>query len=136
MAAYATVEELAIKMRTTFDEADEAYAVMILDEIGAYLEQLVTVDATDVVQASNLKYASLSMASRAMDSSRASDIASTTLSAGVYSETTTYAQPYVTNNWWKLLKASGYASRLGVSNGIGFAHPSYGRLDGDGDEGN
>ena len=136
MAAYATVEELAIKMHTTFDEADEAYAVMMLDEIGAYLEQLVTVDATDTVQASNLKYASLSMAARAMDSSRASDIASTVMSAGVYSETVTYAQPYATNNWWKLLKASGYASRLGVSNGIGFAHPSFGILDGDGDEGN
>jgi hypothetical protein len=136
MAAYATTAELAVKMRTTFDEADEAYAAMILDEIGAYLEQLVTVDATDTVQAANLKYASLSMASRAMESAHASDIASTTLTAGVYTETTTYAQPYATNNWWKLLKASGYASRLGVSNGIGFAHPSFGILDGDDDEGN
>lgn len=129
MAAYATVEELAVKMRTTFDEADEAYAVMILDEIGAYLEQLVTVDASDDVQASNLKYASLAMASRAMESTQSSDIASKTMSAGVYSETLTFAQPYATNNWWKLLKASGYASRLGVSNGIGFARPSYGRLE-------
>lgn len=135
MAAYATTAELAVKMRTTFDESDEAYAVMILDEIGAYLEQLVTVDATDTVQASNLKYASLSMAARAMESAHASDIASTTLTAGPYTETTTYAQPYATNNWWKLLKSSGYASRLGVSNGIGFARPSYGRLEVD-DEGN
>ena len=133
MAAYATTAELAVKMRTTFDETDAAYAAMILDEIGAYLEQLVEVDETDTVQAANLKYASLSMAARAMESSHASDIASTTMQAGVYSETTTYAQPYATNNWWKLLKSSGYASRLGVSNGIGFARPSYGRLEPDDD---
>lgn len=129
MAAYATTAELETRMRTTFDEVDQAYAVMILDEIGAYLEQLVTVDPTDAVQASNLKYASLSMAARAMDSASASDVASYSQSAGVYSETTTYAKPYHTNNWWKLLKSSGYAARLGISNGIGFARPDYGRLE-------
>lgn len=131
MAAYATTAELAVKMRTTFDTADTAYAAMTLEEIGAYLEQLVEVDATDATQASNLKYASLSMAARAMESASASDISSTTMQAGVYSETTTYAKPYATNNWWKLLKASGYASRLGVSNGIGLARPSYGVLEAD-----
>ena len=133
MAAYATTAELAVKMRTTFDEADGAYAAMILDEIGAYLEQLVTVDATDETQAANLKYASLSMAARAMQSSYASDISSTTMQAGSYSETVSYAKPYATNNWWKLLKASGYAARLGISNGIGFARPSYGVLEVDSD---
>lgn len=131
MAAYATTAELAVKMRTTFDDADEAYAAMVLGEIGAYLEQVVEVDEADETQASNLKYASLSMAARAMESCFASDIASTTMTAGPYSETTTYAKPYATNNWWKLLKASGYASRLGVSNGIGFARPSYGVLEAD-----
>ncbi len=134
MAAYATTAELAVKMRTTFDSADTAYAAMILEEIGAYLEQLVEVDATDAVQAANLKYASLSMASRAMQSAYASDISSTTVQAGSYSETISYAQPYTSNNWWKLLKASGYASRLGVSNGIGLARPSYGRLEPDNDD--
>ena len=134
MAAYATTAELAVKMRTTFDTADTAYAAMILDEIGAYLEQLVEVDATDTVQAANLKYASLSMASRAMQSAYASDVSSTTVQAGSYSETISYAQPYTSNNWWKLLKASGYASRLGVSNGVGFARPSYGRLEPDNDD--
>ncbi len=134
MAAYATTAELAVKMRTTFDEADTAYAAMILDEIGAYLEQLVEVDATDTTQAANLKYASLSMAARAMQSAYASDVASTTMQAGSYSETVTYAQPYHTNNWWKLLKASGYAGRLGITGGIGFARPSYGRLEPDNDD--
>ena len=133
MAAYATVSELEVKMRTTFSEADEAYAAMILDEIGAYLEQIVTVDPTDAVQADNLKYASLSMAARAMETALASDVASHSVSAGAYSETVQYARPYGTNNWWKLLKSSGYASRLGVSNGIGFARPSYGRLEVDDD---
>ena len=129
MAAYATTAELAVKMRTTFDTADTAYAAMILEEIGAYLEQLVEVDATDTVQAANLKYASLSMASRAMQSAYASDVSSTTVQAGVYTETIQYTQPYATNNWWKLLKASGYAGRLGVSGGIGVARPSYGVLE-------
>lgn len=131
MTAYATVEELETRMRAEFNQSDEAYAVAILDEIGAYLEQLVTVDEDDETQLSNLKYASLAMAARAMQTLAASDIASMTTTAGGYSETVTYAQPYATNNWWKLLKASGYASRLGVSNGIGFARPSYGRLEPD-----
>ncbi len=129
MAAYATTAELAVKMRTTFSTADEAYASAILNEIGAYLEQVVTVDAEDDVQASNLKYASLSMAARAMQTALASDVSSTTTQAGSYSETVTYAQPYATWNWWKLLKSSGYATRLGLAAGIGFARPSYGVLD-------
>ena len=129
MTAYATTDDLAVRMRTTFSETDEAYAEAILDEIGAYLEQLVTVDPEDETQAANLKYASLSMAARAMQSALASDISSMTTQAGSYSETVTYAQPYATNNWWKLLKASGYASRLGITGGIGFAVPSYGRLE-------
>lgn len=129
MAAYASIEELETRMRTTFNAQDGAYAVSILDEIGAYLEQVVTISDGDAVQAQNLKYASLSMAARAMQSVLASDVASHTMAAGGYSETVTFAQPYHTNNWWKLLKASGYASRLGVSNGIGFARPSYGRLE-------
>ncbi len=133
MAAYATTEELAVKMRTTFDEAGEAYAAMTLDEIGAYLEQLVDVDPTDAVQAANMKYASLYMAARAMQSALASDVSSMTTQAGSYSETVTYAQPYQTSNWWKLLRASGYAARLGVGQGIGFARPSYGRLEPDDD---
>ena len=133
MTAYATTEDLAVRMRTTFSEADEAYAEAILDEIGAYLAQLVEVDPEDEVQAENLHYASLSMATRAMQSALASDISSMTQQAGSYSETITYAQPYSTNNWWKLLKASGYATRLGISGGIGFARPSYGRLEADDD---
>ena len=129
MTAYATTDDLAVRMRTEFSEADEAYAEVILDEIGAYLGQLVEVDATDEVQAMNLHYASLYMASRVMQSLQASDISSMTTQAGSYSETVTYVQPYATNNWWKLLKASGYATRLGISGGIGFARPSYGRLE-------
>ena len=35
MAAYATVEELEIRMRTTFSDSDKVYAASILDEIGA-----------------------------------------------------------------------------------------------------
>lgn len=131
MTAYATTDELAVRMRTTFSQSDEEYAESILDEIGAYLEQLVTVVPTDEVQAANLKYASLSMAARAMDSALASDVSSLTTQAGSYSQTVTYAKPYATNNWWKLLKASGYASRLGITGGIGFARPSYGVLEAD-----
>ena len=49
--------------------------------------------------------------------------------AGSYSQTIAYAQPYSTNNLWKLLKSSGYAGLLGVGQGVGFARPSYGRLE-------
>jgi len=129
MTAYATIGELEARMRTAFSEADKVYAESILEEIGSYLEQIVEVDPDDDVQASNLCYASLSMAARAMDSALASDVSSMTTQAGSYSQTVTYARPYATNNWWKLLKSSGYAARLGIGNGIGFAHPSYGRLE-------
>ncbi len=131
MAAYATTAELAVRMRRTFSDSDEAYAAAILDEIGSYLAQLVTIDSEDAMQASNLKYASLSMAARAMDSALASDVSSMTQQAGSYSETITYAAPYATNNWWKLLKSSGYAGRLGLGGGIGIARPSYGVLEPD-----
>ena len=133
MTAYATTEELEVRMRTQFSQSDEDYAASILDEIGSYLEQLVEVDDADDVQAANLKYASLSMAARAMDSALASDVSSMTTQAGSYMQTVTYAKPYATNNWWKLLKSSGYAARLGVGNGIGFARPSYGRLEAEDD---
>lgn len=129
MTAYATTDDLAVRMRTEFSEADEAYAEAILDEIGAYLAQLVELDPTDEVQAANLKYASLYMATRAMQAVAASDVSSMTTQAGSYSETVTFAQPYQTNNWWKLLRASGYATRLGVGRGVGFARPNYGRLE-------
>lgn len=129
MTAYATVAQLEIKMRTTFDEADEAYAASILDEIGFFLDGAVAVDESDEAQATALMYASLSMAARAMQSALASDVSSMTTQAGSYSETITYAQPYSTSNWWKLLKSSGYAKALGVGGGLGFARPSYGRLE-------
>ena len=129
MTAYATTAELAVRMRTTFSDADEAYAESILDEIGTYLASVVDIDPEDSAQAQLLCYASLSMAARAMESAGASDVSSITEQAGSYSQTVSYASPYRTNNWWKLLKSSGYARLLGVGNGIGFARPSYGRLE-------
>lgn len=129
MAAYATVEELQVEMRTTFSDADEAYAESVLDRIGSYLEQKVAIDQTDLTQLDNLKWASLSMASRIMASANASDVSSMTTQAGSYSQTLTYAQPFATNNLWKLLKSSGYAGLLGISGKVGFARPSYGRLE-------
>ena len=129
MTAYASVDELQIEMRTTFSEADEAYAESVLERIGSYLAQKVEIDDTDEVQAENLKYASLSMASRIMASATASDVSSMTTQAGSYMQTLTYAQPYSTSNLWKLLKSSGYATLLGISGQVGFARPSYGRLE-------
>lgn len=128
MTAYATVAQLEIEMRTTFSEADEAYAESVLERIGSFLGQVVEIDPTDDQQAENLMYASLSMAARIMGAKLASDVSSLTTQAGSYSETITYAQPYSTNNLMKLLKSSGYAGLLGVG-GIGFARPSYGRLE-------
>lgn len=129
MTAYATTAQLETEMRTTFSETDAAYAESVLERIGGYLAQVVDIDPDDEVQAENLMYASLSMASRIMGAKLASDVSSLTTQAGSYSETITYAQPYSTNNLWKLLKSSGYAGLLGVGQGIGFARPSYGRLE-------
>lgn len=127
--AYATVEELEEIMRTTFSETDEAYAQIRLDQASEYLNQIVNVDSTDEQQASNLKYACLSMVARVMEQDGASDVQSMTRQAGSYSETITYATSYRSVNWWKLLRSSGYAGLLGVGQGIGFARPSYGRLE-------
>lgn len=129
MTAYATVEQLEVEMRRTFNETDAAYAEFVLEKVGSYLSQVVDVDAGDSQQTENLMYASLSMASRIMGSALASDVSSMTTQAGSYSETITYAQPFSTNNLWKLLKSSGYAGLLGVGQGIGMARPSYGRLE-------
>lgn len=117
-------------MRRELSDADAAYAESALDEIGAYLSQLVEVDPTDEVQASNLKYASLSMASRLVaDATAGPDVSAHTQGAGSYTETVTYATPFRTGNLWKLLRSSGYAARLGVGLGLGHARPSYGRLE-------
>lgn len=133
MTAYATVEQLEVEMRTDFSEADAAYAESVLGRIGSYLSQKVDVRDGDAVQAENLMYASLYMARRVMESATASDVSSTTTMAGSYSQTVTYASPYSSNNLWKLLKSSGYAGLLGVGGGVGFARPSYGRLEADDD---
>lgn len=126
MTAYASVDELEVRMRTTFSESDSAYAEAKLEEIGAYLAQVVTIDENDANQAENLKYASLYMAQRVMESVQASDVSSVTMQAGAYMQTTSYAKPYGSNNWHKLLMASGYAALLGVGGRVGFAQPSYG----------
>jgi len=133
MTAYATVEQLEVEMRADFSEADAAYAESVLGRIGSYLAQKVDVRDGDAVQAENLMYASLYMARRIMESATASDVSSTTTMAGSYSQTVTYASPYSSNNLWKLLKSSGYAGLLGVGGGVGFARPSYGRLEADDD---
>lgn len=134
MTAYATVAELEVDMRTTFSDTDEAYAESVLERIGSFLAQKVEVDDDDETQAENLKYASLYMARRIMERQQASDVSSSTMTAGAYSETLTYARPYGTDNLWKLLKSSGYAGLLGLGGGIGFARPSYGALEADDDD--
>lgn len=127
MTAYATVAQLETEMRTTFSETDAAYAESVLERIGGYLAQVVDIDPEDDAQAENLMYASLYMARRIMERQQASDISSMTTTAGVYSETLTYAQPYGTDNLAKLLKASGYAGLLGTATGyIGSIEPSIG----------
>ena len=131
MTAYATVEDLELEMRTTFGDADAAYAAAKLDECSAYLAQLVEIDPTDTTQAANLHYATLSMCSRVMARGNDGDVSSQTIQAGSFSQTVSYSAPYRTVNWWKLLKSSGYAGRLGVAGGIGFSRPSYGRLEAD-----
>lgn len=127
--AYATIDDLEIVMRTTLNDTDAAYAEFLLDKVAAFLDQYVTVDDTDTVQASNLKYASLEMVRNVMESANVSDVSSMTQTAGSYSETFTYAAPYSTANMWKLLRKTGYASLLGIGTGIGFARPSYGVLE-------
>ena len=122
--AYADASDLEVRWRTlTTDEQERAEA--LLDDASAMLDAYVTVDETDEQQMKLLKIVVCNMVERAM--STGGDIFGVTqqsMTAGPYAQTFNYANPtgdlYITKAEKKMLKIGGK---------IGFARPSYGKLE-------
>lgn len=91
--AYATVQDLEAQWRTlTEDEQDRA--AVLLDSAAVYLDSLVVVDPEDEHQAQVLKNVSCSMVQRVMSSNVDTfGVSQTSMSAGVYSQSMTFANP-------------------------------------------
>lgn len=126
--AYADVSDLEVRWRT-LDESETARAEALLDDASAMLDAYVTVDDTDEQQLKLLKIVVCNMVERAM--STASDdevdlygVTQQSMTAVGFTRQLSYANPtgdlYITKAERKLLKIGG---------SIGFARPSYGRLE-------
>lgn len=109
--AYATVYDLMQRWRGLSAE-EQARAEVMLDDAAAILDHFVDVDETDEKQLALLKTVSCSMVKRAMVST--SDgmlgVSQGTISADIYSQTFSYANPggdmYLTQMERKLLGIS------------------------------
>lgn len=126
--AYADVSDLEVRWRTlTTDE--QARAEALLDDASAMLDAYVTVDETDEKQAQLLKIVTCNMVERAMSTSAEDGVdlygvTQQSMTAVGFTRQLSYANPtgdlYITKAERKLLKIGG---------SIGFARPSYGRLE-------
>lgn len=91
--AYATVQDLEAIWRTLTDE-EEARAGVLLGAAGVYLDALVCVDPANEKQADVLRQVSCSMVQRVMSSNVDTyGVSQTSMSAGVYSQSMTFANP-------------------------------------------
>lgn len=116
--AYATVSDIEARWRAL--SADEqAQATVLLDDAAAMLSRLVEVDKTDEGQAELLKAVSCSMVIRSMSqtASELFGVSQSSITAGVYSQSTSYANPsgdmYLTRMEKRLLGiTSGYIGSI------------------------
>ena len=116
--AYATVSDIEARWRAL--SADEqAQATVLLDDAAAMLSRLVEVDETDEGQAELLKVVSCSMVIRSMSqtASELFGVSQSSITAGVYSQSTSYANPsgdmYLTRMEKRLLGiTSGYIGSI------------------------
>lgn len=116
--AYATVSDIEARWRAL--SADEqAQATVLLDDAAAMLSRLVEVDETDEGQAELLKVVSCSMVIRSMSqtASELFGVSQSSITAGVYSQSTSYANPsgdmYLTRMEKRLLGiSSGYIGSI------------------------
>lgn len=91
--AYATVQDLEAQWRT-LTEVEQDRAAVLLDSAAVYLDSLVVVDPEDEHQAQVLKNVSCSMVQRVMSSNVDTfGVSQTSMSAGVYSQSMTFANP-------------------------------------------
>lgn len=92
--AYATYAELEARWRP-LTEQERTRATALLDSAAVYLDALVEVDPKDERQAAALKEVSLSMVQRAMVASEsdAFGVEKQTISADIYSQSTTFSNP-------------------------------------------
>lgn len=116
--AYAAVSDIEARWRTLSD-SEQARAAVLLDDAAAILDAFVTVDATDEEQAALLKQVSCSMVIRAMSATETDSfgVSQSSMTAGPYSQSWTYANPsgdmYLTKLEKRLLGITqGYISTI------------------------
>ena len=92
--AFAEVSDIEARWRE-LTAAEEAKASVLIDDASAILSSLVDVDASDAAQASNLRTVCCNMVIRAMSATNTElfGVASATMAAGPYSQTTSYINP-------------------------------------------
>lgn len=109
--AYATVSDLEARWRA-LNEDEQARAEVLLEDAATYLDALVSIDPDDEEQQKVLSRVSCSMVQRVMSSDTDTyGLASTSMSAGVYSQSMTFANPsgdfYLTGFEKQLLGVTG-----------------------------
>lgn len=97
MEAYATVADLEVRYRA-LDDGERERAEALLEDASAMLAAEcrrvgVEVDASDGLQAANLKVVCCSMAKRVLASGAFGDVSNHSVTAGSYSEQFTFANP-------------------------------------------
>lgn len=95
--AFATLDDLIARWKPSppLSEDEIETAETLLDDAAVWLSSYVSVDAEDQEQAERLKIVSCAMVTRAMNSARndAFGVAQQTVSADIYSQSTTWANP-------------------------------------------
>lgn len=92
--AFAQVSDIEARWRD-LDETEEARASVLIDDASAILSSLVTVVDGDTAQAANLKTVCCNMVIRAMSATESDifGVSSSSVTAGPYAETVSYANP-------------------------------------------
>lgn len=106
--AFATSEDLEARWRP-LSETEKAKADVLLGDAAVYLQAMVEVDPSDELQAEMLKIVSCNMVERSMTASESDvfGVGEQTISADIYSQRVSYANPngdmYLTANEKRML---------------------------------
>lgn len=127
--AYATPDDLEARGMTLTD-AERSQAEVLLEDAAVYLDAICRINPNDSSMSETLKIVSCSMVRRSMASS-ASDsfgVSQQTISADIYSQSLTFANPsgdfYLTGSEKRLLGITdSYLTSLCPSIGGAYAHP-------------
>lgn len=113
--AYATVADVALRLRRALDEAEEALAEELLEQASAMLDALVDVDPDDATQATLLRGTCAAMVTRALVAAGndAYGVSQLDYGMGPFSQTAHFSNPN-----GDLYLTSQERSLLGVGRGL------------------